>query len=133
MLSTWAIATCNSEHTWVTAIHATKIKVYIYSAGQGDGANAQVLNTVYVDLEINGAWTRIATNSDSGVTASGYKAETTLNTEYDNGGDGWDDVTGIRSYSKGSAYNDDNVSTGWAYVYELQCFRTILKTYGGVV
>ena len=129
----WTTAICTSEHTWTTAITASKIKVYVYSAGQADGDNTQVNNTVYVDLKISGAWTRIVTNGDSGSSTPTTKIETTLNAEYDNSGDGWADVTGIRSYSKGSAYDDGENVNGWAYAYELQCFKTILKTYGGTI
>ncbi|KKM03759.1 hypothetical protein LCGC14_1771170, partial [marine sediment metagenome] len=73
-------ATCNSEHTWTTSITVPKIKVYVYSAGKAEGNYAEVNNTVYVDLKISGAWTRIATATRSGTGSSGTLYETTLNT-----------------------------------------------------
>lgn len=131
----WATTTALSTHTWVSSITVPKIKVKVYAAGKPYGNFPAVDLTVYVDLLVSGSWVRVATVTDNTSGATGVKSEISLDSEYNNSGDGWEVVTGIRGYSKGRAYTfqENETEDAWSYVYEIQCFKTILKMYGGVI
>ena len=132
-VTTTTIAT--SEHTWVNAITVPKIKVYVYAAGQAFGNYAQVNNTVYVDLKVSSVWTRVDTATRGGSATSGTLYPTELNDTYTNSGDGWTNVTGIRAYTSGSAFNYEGATTtrGYSYIYEMQCFQFVKKSFSGVI
>ena len=116
-----------STHTWTSPITILKIKWTTYwNAIVGNYPSASY--NFSIQVQSGGSWTTV--DSHSGSYNGGVGA--TLNEEV-NGE--WTNVTGVQIVFTASAYSyeGDRWQRIYGYIYQLEAFKTIIRSFAGVV